>query len=155
MSDDPAGPGSRPDGGPGPGVVEQLDESECLQLISARRLGHLAYTSPFGPTVFPVVYKVHEKSIVFHTLPGTSTEEDLRTGIANAEYQVAFEVDHFDPDKLEGWFVVAVGSAHHVDTEAERASIISAGADPLPGVGTQHLVRVHPTRISGRRRLRP
>jgi nitroimidazol reductase NimA-like FMN-containing flavoprotein (pyridoxamine 5'-phosphate oxidase superfamily) len=155
MSDDPADPGSRPDGGPGPSMIEQLDESECLQLMRARRLGHLAYNSPFGPTVLPVVYKLHEKSIVFHTLPGTSTEEDLRTGIANAEYQVAFEVDQFDPDKLEGWFVVAVGSAHHVDTEAERASIISAGAEPLPGAEAQHLVRVHPTRISGRRRLRP
>jgi len=162
MSDDPANSGSRGGGAPqragsgnGPSVVEQLDEADCLQLIAARRLGHLAYTGPFGPTVLPVVYKLHEKSIVFHTLPGTSTEEDLRTGIANAEYQVAFEVDQFDPDRLEGWFVVAVGSAHHVDTEAERASIISAGADPLPGIGSQHMVRVHPTRISGRRRLRP
>jgi nitroimidazol reductase NimA-like FMN-containing flavoprotein (pyridoxamine 5'-phosphate oxidase superfamily) len=154
MSDDPADPGSRPGGDPGPSVVEQLDESECLQLIGTRRLGHLAYTSPFGPTVLPVVYTVYEKSIVFHTLPGTSTEADLRTGIANAEYQVAFEVDQFDPDRLEGWFVVAVGSAHHVDTDAERASIISAGADPLPRAASDPLVRVYPTRIHGRRRLR-
>jgi hypothetical protein len=138
-----------------PRVIEQLDVSECLRLIGTRRLGHLTYTSPFGPTVLPVLYKLHEKSIVFHTLPDTFTEEDLRTGIANAEYQVAFEVDQFDPETLEGWFVVAVGSAHHVDTEAERASIIDAGADPLPEAGSQHMVRVYPTRISGRRRLRP
>jgi nitroimidazol reductase NimA-like FMN-containing flavoprotein (pyridoxamine 5'-phosphate oxidase superfamily) len=136
-------------------VVEHLDEDECLRLIGARRLGRLAYTSLFGTTVLPVMYKLHEKSIVFHTLPDSFTEEDLRTGIANAEYQVAFEIDQFDTETLEGWFVLALGSAHHVDTEAERASIISAGADPWPEAESQHLIRVYPTRISGRRRRRP
>jgi nitroimidazol reductase NimA-like FMN-containing flavoprotein (pyridoxamine 5'-phosphate oxidase superfamily) len=162
MSDDPAGLGSRgggasqrPGGGPGPRVPERLDESECLQLLGAGRLGRLAYTGRFGPTVLPVLYKLHERSIVFHTLQDTFTEEDLRTGIAHAEYRVAFEVDQFDPDALEGWTVLVVGSAHHVDTEAERASIISAGADPWPEAESEHLVRVQPMRIGGRRRRRP
>jgi nitroimidazol reductase NimA-like FMN-containing flavoprotein (pyridoxamine 5'-phosphate oxidase superfamily) len=157
MSDDPAGLGSRggeapqrPEGGPR--VLERLDESECLKLISTRQLGRLAYTSEFGPTVLPVLYKLYERSIVFHTLQDTFTEEDLRTGIAGAEYQVAFEVDQFDPETLEGWVVLVVGSAHHVDTEAERASIIDAGADPWPEAGSEHLIRVQPIRIAGRRR---
>jgi nitroimidazol reductase NimA-like FMN-containing flavoprotein (pyridoxamine 5'-phosphate oxidase superfamily) len=136
-------------------VVERLEESECLQLVGAGRLRRLGYTSRFGPTVAPVLYKLHEESIVFHTVQGTSTEEDLRTGIADAEYQVAFEVDQFDPETLEGWVVLVVGPAHHVDTEAERASIISAAADPWPEAGSEHLIRVQPARISGRRRGRP
>jgi nitroimidazol reductase NimA-like FMN-containing flavoprotein (pyridoxamine 5'-phosphate oxidase superfamily) len=136
-------------------VLERLDESECLQLIGAGRVGRLAYTGRFGPTVLPVLYKLHEGSVVFHTLQDTFTEEDLRTGIAGAEYQVAFEVDQYDPETLEGWVVLIVGSAHHVDTEAERASIISAGADPWPQAESEHLVRVQPWRIGGRRRRRP
>lgn len=43
------------------------------------------------------------------------------------------------------------GPAHHVDTEAERASIINAGADPWPEVESEHLVRVQPHRVDGRR----
>jgi nitroimidazol reductase NimA-like FMN-containing flavoprotein (pyridoxamine 5'-phosphate oxidase superfamily) len=160
-----AGPASggevpqRPEGEPWPGVLERLDETECLQLIGAGRLGRLGYTGRFGPTVLPVLYKLHEGSIVFHTLADTSTEDDLRTGIANAEYQVAFEVDHYDPETVEGWVVLVVGPAHHVDTEAERASIISAGNEPWPEAESEHLIsehliRVQPTRISGLRRRR-
>jgi len=136
-------------------MLERLDERECLQLIGAGRLGRLAYTGRFGPTVLPVLYKLHEGSIVFRTVEDTFTDEDLRTGIAHAEYQVAFEVDQYDPGTLEGWVVLAVGPAHHVDTEAERASIISAGDDPWPEAESGHLVRVQPTRIGGRRRRQP
>ena len=159
MSDDPAAPGypgsggpQRPEGGPGPRGPERLDERECLQLIGAGRLGRLAYSGRFGPTVLPVRYKLHEGSIVFRTLHDTFTEEDLRTGIAHAEYQVAFEVDQYDPETLDGWVVLVVGPAHHVDTAAERAAIISTGDDPWPEAGSEHLVRVQPTYISGRRR---
>lgn len=136
---------------PGGRVAESLDESECLQLISAARVGRLGYTSRYGPAVLPVVYKLHEGSIVFHTLPGIFTEEDLRTGIAHAEYEVAFEIDQFDPDKIEGWTVLVTGSAHHVDTETERASIISAGDDPWPEAESEHMIRVQPHYIAGRR----
>jgi nitroimidazol reductase NimA-like FMN-containing flavoprotein (pyridoxamine 5'-phosphate oxidase superfamily) len=157
MPDDPAGFGSRAGGAAqrregGPRVVEHLDERECLQLIGAGRLGRVAYTGRFGPTVLPVLYKLHKGSVVFHTFQDTFTEEDLRTGIAHAEYQVAFEVDQFDPDAVVGWTVLVVGPAHHVDTEAKRASIISAGDDPWPGAESEHMVRVRPTRIAGRRR---
>jgi nitroimidazol reductase NimA-like FMN-containing flavoprotein (pyridoxamine 5'-phosphate oxidase superfamily) len=162
MSDDPAGLGSpgggasqRLEGGPGPRVPERLDERECLQLIGAGRLGRLGYTGRYGPAVLPVLYKLHQKSIVFRTIQDTFTEEDLRTGIAHAEYQVAFEVDQYDPETLDGWVVLVVGPAHHLDTEAERAPIISAGDDPWPEAESEHLVRVQPTRISGRRRRRP
>ena len=100
-----------------------------------------------------VVYKLHEGSVVFHPLQGTFTEEDLRTGIAHAEYQVAFEIDQIDPDARGGWAVLVVGPAHHVETAAERASIISAGADPFPWpeADAAPLMRVRPSYIRGRR----
>ena len=130
-------------------VVERLGDSECLQLLGAGRVGRLAYTGRYGLTVLPVVYKLHEGSIVFHTFPGTFTEEDLRTGIAYAEYHVAFEIEHIDLEALEGWSVLVTGPAHHVDTEAEHASIINAGAEPWPGAEAEHLMRVQALRITG------
>jgi hypothetical protein len=65
MPDGPAGPGPGGGGAPhhpegGPRVLERLDESECLQLIGGGRLGRLAYTGRFGPTVLPVLCKLHE-----------------------------------------------------------------------------------------------
>ena len=128
-------------------VVESLEESECIRLLGAGRVGRLAYAGWEGPTVIPIVYKLHEGSILFHPLQGTFTEQDLRTGIAHADYVVAFEIDQIDPDARGGWAVLVVGSAHHVDTEAERASIIGAGADPWPWpeAETAHLMRIRPT----------
>jgi glyoxylase-like metal-dependent hydrolase (beta-lactamase superfamily II)/nitroimidazol reductase NimA-like FMN-containing flavoprotein (pyridoxamine 5'-phosphate oxidase superfamily) len=140
-------------GGPEERVIENMRESECMRLLGGGRVGRLAYTGREGPTVLPIVYKLHEGSIVFHPLQGTFTEQDLRTGIAHADYEVAFEIDQIDPDVRGGWAVLVVGSAHHVDTEAERASIIGAGADPWPWPEAEavHLMRVRPLRITGRR----
>jgi pyridoxamine 5'-phosphate oxidase-like protein len=142
---------SSPPRGPGRRMVERLDERECMELIGAGRIGRLGYTGRFGPTVLPIRYKLYEGSIVFHALEDTFTEEDLRTGIAHAEYQVAFEVDQYYLEGRLGWVVEVVGSAHQVDTEAERASIINAGADPWPEAEWEHLVRVKPVRIGGLR----
>jgi nitroimidazol reductase NimA-like FMN-containing flavoprotein (pyridoxamine 5'-phosphate oxidase superfamily) len=136
-----------------PRVIENLDEEECLRLLGATQVGRLAYTGRQGPSVLPVVYKMHEGSIIFHPLQGTFTEEDLRTGIAHAEYQVTFEIDQIDPLARWGWGVQVVGSAHHVDTEAERASIVGAGADPFPWAEAEAapLMRVKPIHVRGRR----
>jgi nitroimidazol reductase NimA-like FMN-containing flavoprotein (pyridoxamine 5'-phosphate oxidase superfamily) len=140
-------------GGAAGRVIENMTESECVRLLGAGRVGRLAYTGREGPTVLPIVYKLHEGTIVFHPLQGTFTEQDLRTGIAHADYKVAFEIDQIDPDARGGWAVLVAGSAHHVDTEAERASIISAGADPWPWPEAEavHLMRVRPLSITGRR----
>jgi nitroimidazol reductase NimA-like FMN-containing flavoprotein (pyridoxamine 5'-phosphate oxidase superfamily) len=140
-------------GEPWPRVIENLDKDECLRLLAARRVGRLGYTSREGPAVAPVVYKMHDSSLIFHPLEGTNAEEDLRTGIAEAEYEVAFEIDQVDPLAGWGWTVLVVGPAHFVDTEAERASIIAAGDDPFPWLEEESapLMRVHPHHFYGRR----
>jgi len=43
------------------------------------------------------------RMIVFRTAQDTYTDEDLRTGIADAEYNVAFEIDQIDPETGQGW----------------------------------------------------
>ena len=114
-------------------------------------LGRLVYTSRYGHTALPIVYKIDEGSIVLGTWDPVLFDEDLRTGIAQAEYRVAVEADSIDVEAREGWFVLVRGAAHHLDTEAERMSFIDAGLEPwIEGVPA-HFIRVKPTNISGNR----
>jgi nitroimidazol reductase NimA-like FMN-containing flavoprotein (pyridoxamine 5'-phosphate oxidase superfamily) len=148
--------GAAPEGsgqsGPGePAVLEALDEAECLRLISPGGIGRLAFTGRYGPTVLPVNYKLHEGTIVFRTAEDSPTDEDLRTGIADAEYKVAFEIDDFNTAAREGWNVLIQGALHHVDSEAERASVLEADVRPWAAGARDLFLRVIPSRITGRR----
>jgi nitroimidazol reductase NimA-like FMN-containing flavoprotein (pyridoxamine 5'-phosphate oxidase superfamily) len=135
-------------------VVERLDEAACMELLSTGRIARLVYNSRYGPVAVPSEYKIHEGSIVFRTYRVTFTEEDLRTGIAHAEYQVVVEVDQTDPEAREGWVVLVRGTAHHLDTEAERASISNVGLESWVEGEPEHFIRVDPISIAGQR-LRP
>src|SRR6185312_4984987 len=149
---------SSPSGSASPGAemggrrgVERLDEPACMELLGAGRIARLIYNSRYGPVALPSEYKIHEGSIVFPTYRTLFTEEDLRTGIAHAEYQVAVEVDQTDPEAREGWLVLVRGTAHHLDTEAERASIASLGLKPWVEGEPEHFIRVNPISIGGQR----
>jgi nitroimidazol reductase NimA-like FMN-containing flavoprotein (pyridoxamine 5'-phosphate oxidase superfamily) len=131
--------------------LEELDEATCLRLISPGGIGRLAYTGRYGLTVFPVNYKLYEGTIVFRTAQDSPTGEDLQTGIAHAEYQVAFEVDDIDPAAREGWSVLIQGPAHHLTSAAEQASVLDSGVEPWPSGVREHAIRITPTRMTGRR----
>jgi nitroimidazol reductase NimA-like FMN-containing flavoprotein (pyridoxamine 5'-phosphate oxidase superfamily) len=154
----PAGP-ARPGPGREPAAgepeLEQLDEAECLRLLSPGGIGRIAYSGRSGVTVLPVNYQFHQGTVVFRTAQDSPLDEDLRTGIAHAEYKVAFEVDDVDLDVREGWSVLIQGSAHHVDSESERASVLEAGVEPWPGGEREHFIRIVPTQITGRRIRQP
>src|SRR5580704_19528541 len=152
---------SSPGGSASPGaekaarrVVERLDEAACMELLSTGTIARLIYNSRYGPVALPSEYKIHEGSIVFRTYRTTFTEEDLRTGIAYAEYKVAVEVDQTDPEAREGWVVLVLGTAHHIDTEAERAAIAGLGLESWVAGEPEHFIRVIPSQITGQR-LRP
>jgi len=156
MPDDEADPGSPSgSGSPSPGVnarrvAERLGEAECLELLATGGVGRLVFNSRYGFTALPVAYKIDGGSIVLGTWDPVF-DEDLRTGIAYADYQVAVEADQIDPQAREGWFVLARGAAHHLDTEAERAPIIAAGLEPWIEEAPAHYIRVTPTTIFGQR----
>src|SRR5256885_5732667 len=130
---------------------EKLGEAECLRLISPGGIGRLAYTGRYGPTVLPVNYAVYEGTIIFRTAHDSPTDEDLRTGITGAEYKVAFEIDDFDPAAREGWSVLVQGSAHHVDSDTERAAVRQVDVEPWAGGERELYMRIVATRITGRR----
>jgi nitroimidazol reductase NimA-like FMN-containing flavoprotein (pyridoxamine 5'-phosphate oxidase superfamily) len=132
-------------------MFEELDEAECLRLITPGGIGRLVFSGSWDLTVLPVNYRFYNGVILFRTAQHGSTDEDLRTGIAHAEYRVAFEVDDFDPVAREGWSVLVQGPAHHLDTAAERAQAARAGVVPWPGGDREHFISITPGRITGRR----
>jgi nitroimidazol reductase NimA-like FMN-containing flavoprotein (pyridoxamine 5'-phosphate oxidase superfamily) len=131
--------------------MEELDEAECLRLISGQEIGRLAYTGRYDLTVLPVNYRLVDGTILFRTAQDSLTGEDLRTGIAHADYKVSFEIDHFNEATHEGWSVLIQGPAHHLDTDAEQESAQSAGVEPWPSGEKDHFIRITPIRITGRR----
>lgn len=132
-------------------VLEHLDEDECLRLITPGGIGRIAFSGRFGPTVLPVNYKVHQGHILFRTAQDSPTDEDLRTGIAHADYKVAFEIDDIDSATQEGWSVLIQGPLHHMESDTERASASAAGVEPWPGGDRELFLRIVPSRITGRR----
>jgi nitroimidazol reductase NimA-like FMN-containing flavoprotein (pyridoxamine 5'-phosphate oxidase superfamily) len=136
-------------------IMEQLDEAECLRLVSHRVIGRLAFVGRYDLTVQPVNYRLVDGAILFRTEQDSLTGEDLRTGIRHADYRVAFEVDEFDTAAQEGWSVLIQGPAHHLDTEAEQAVALAAGVEPWAPGAKQHFIRITPARITGRRIRQP
>lgn len=132
-------------------ILEELTEAESMHLIEQAEIGRIGFSGRYGPAVIPVNYKIVEGSVVFRTAVGSPLGEDLRTGIADAEYKVAFEIDEIDPVARTGWSVMIQGAAHHVDDEQERAVVARAGIEPWAGGERDHFVRIKPTVISGRR----
>jgi hypothetical protein len=154
---DLSSPGGSASSGPGANkrrVLARLNEAESLELLASVALGRLVYSSRYGLMALPVTYRIDAGSIVLGTWDPVLFDEDLRTGIAQADYEVAVEVDQIDVDAREGWFVLVRGAAHHLDSEAERAPFIDAGLEPwIEGVPA-HFIRVRPTGIWGSR-VRP
>ena len=132
-------------------TLEHLDEAECLRLISPGGIGRIVYVGRYGLTVLPVNYVLHRGAIMFRTSQRSLTGEDLQTGIAHAEYKVAFEIDEIDPVAHEGWSVLIHGPAHHMTTDDERAEVEESGVVPWAGGEKEHAIRITPDRITGRR----
>jgi hypothetical protein len=147
MPDDEADQNSS-SGSAWPGLV-RMSAAESMELLASGGLGRLVYNGPDGPTALPVVYKVDAGSLVLGTWDPVLFDEDLRTGIAYADYQVAVEVDQIHMEAREEWFVLVRGAAHHLDTEAERAPFIDAGLEPWVEGVPAHFIRVNPTSIWG------
>jgi nitroimidazol reductase NimA-like FMN-containing flavoprotein (pyridoxamine 5'-phosphate oxidase superfamily) len=132
-------------------IVEELTEAESMHLIEQAEIGRIGFSGRYGPVVVPVNYKIVDGSVVFRTAVGSPLGEDLRTGIAHAEYKVAFEIDELHPADHTGWSVLIQGAAQHIDDEQERATMESAGIEPWAGGERDQFVRIKPTSVSGRR----
>ena len=60
--------------------------------------------------MLPVNYQWHDGAVVFRTTRHSALDEDLQTGIAGGDYEVAFEIDEIDVAGRQGWSVLLQGA---------------------------------------------
>ena len=81
----------------------ELSYRECLDLLGTGMVGRLALCTPHGPRIVPVNYARHDDALLFRT---TAYSELAQYG---RDAEAAFEIDHLDYDRQQGWSVVARG----------------------------------------------
>lgn len=130
----------------GQGSFTVLERQACLNLLATRDIGRVAFTidGDAAPTVLPINYSLINDTIVFRsTLAGTI--------MRYARGYAAFQVDHLDEERREGWSVLCSGRCRWVrdDGELER---IPQGRMPQPWAAgpRDQVLKIVPARISGR-----
>jgi uncharacterized protein len=128
------------------GTLQELSTEECVDLLRAGLVGRAAICTPTGPHVVPVNYTVHGDAVVFRTTPYSVL------GTYSWAGDIAFEIDHIDMERHEGWSVVATGRGEMVE-DVEQVEEIRWANDPRPWAeGSRPLiVRLRWREISGRR----
>ena len=131
--------------------LEPFGAGESWKLISAGGVGRIGYSGRYGPTILPVNFRVQDNVIYFRTARHSTMEEDLRTGIAHADYKVAFEIDRFDDTAHAGWSVLVQGDVHPMESDDELAAASQAGVESWVCGDRDLFMRITPTKVTGHR----
>lgn len=129
------------------GMLRELTVDECVELLSGTLVGRAAICTPTGPHVVPVNYAVQgDDAVVFRTTPYSVL------GTYGWAGDIAFEVDQIDPEKRQGWSVLAVGRGEVVE-DVEEIERIRLTDEPHPWAdGVRPLyIRLQWREITGRR----
>ena len=104
--------------------------------------GRVAFVVDGTPSVVPVNHVVDGTDIVFRTSPHSELGRSMARG------PVAFQIDDVDDFSQSGWSVLVQGSVEYDDVDTpladDRPRPWAEGVRPL-------LVRIRPSRVSGRR----
>lgn len=125
--------------------AEILDPEECWTLLAETTVGRLAVIVDGHPDVFPVNFTVEDQTLIFRTGGGTKQRA------IQSDSTVALEADAVSAQFGLAWSVVVKGKA--VETQPTGAALdeIRRGLFPWQGVGQEHLVRIVPESVTGRR----
>lgn len=127
-------------------VFEDLGREDCLELLQDETVGRVALTARALPIVLPVNFALLDGDIVWRSAEGTKLND------ASAGFVVAFEVDHYELDRQQGWSVMIQGLAHVItgNGELERAKALPLEPWALDGVADRYVCLV-PNIVSGMR----
>lgn len=127
------------------GRLQELERSECLELLASKQVGRVAWCGGSGPQVLPVNYTVVDCGILFRTSPYSQIEKSLY------ETRAAFQVDEIDDFLEAGWSVLVVGSPSYVSDPSDTPQNLKDRPEPwAPGVRNLY-IRIEPESITGRR----
>ena len=125
--------------------TEILNAEQCWKLLAETSIGRLAVTADGAPDLFPVNYKVDGESLLFRTGGGgkvAAIENDAR---------IAVEADFVNEDSGRAWSVVIRGRAEITTSPDPSLETVGRGLFPWQGIGKDHLVRILPEEVTGRR----
>jgi nitroimidazol reductase NimA-like FMN-containing flavoprotein (pyridoxamine 5'-phosphate oxidase superfamily) len=125
---------------------EELDREDCLALLRDEPVGRVALTARALPVVLPVNFALMEGDIVWRSAQGTKLND------ASAGFVVAFEADHYDPERKLGWSVMIQGLAHVIEDAEELAQARELPLESwaLEGAADRY-VRLVPNVVTGTR----
>ncbi len=122
-----------------------LTAKQCWKLLSETSIGRLALTVDGRPDVFPVSYQLDGESLLFRTGGGT------KINAINDDARVALEADAVSAEFGIAWSVVIKGRAEITTSDSPVLNATDRGLFPWQGVGKDHLVRIVPETVAGRR----
>lgn len=125
--------------------IEALSHDQCWELLRGQVIGRLAVVVEDHPDIFPVNYAVDKDSLVFRTAEGTK----LYGSTSNTP--VAFEIDGYVSKTKQAWSVVLRGTVFAIWSDTEVAEAESLILQPWQGGPKNHLMRILPLNLSGRR----
>lgn len=129
--------------------LEVLTTEECHQLLKSGLIGRVGVTVGGIAEILPVNYTmVEDDTIVFRTGLGT------KLYAATSDAPIAFEVDYSDQETLSGWSVLVVGMSKEVTHPNEILEALAILPDGWVPNERQHVIRLVPSRVSGRRIIR-
>jgi len=125
--------------------AEILGEQQCWTLLGETSIGRLAVTANGHPDVFPINYKVDQGSLIFRTGDGTKFRA------LSDESVVALEADAVSAEFGMAWSVVVKGRAVSASSADDVLDTTGRSLFPWQGIGKDHLIRVVPDTVTGRR----
>lgn len=125
--------------------AEFVHPDECWRLLGETTVGRLAVIVDGHPDVFPVNFTVDNRTLVFRTGSGTKQQ-----AIA-ADAVVALEADAVSAEFGLAWSVVVKGRAEETTPSGPAMDEIRRALFPWQGVGQDHLIRIVPQLVTGRR----
>lgn len=123
-----------------------IGRDECLALLAGEEVGRLGVVTAGSPRILPVNYVLDGDTVVFRTAPGLKLHDGLRS-------PACFEIDAFDRATRTGWSVLVLGHLEEVTPLQHRTweRVAQLPVDPWAGGRKDHVVRLVPGHISGRR----
>jgi nitroimidazol reductase NimA-like FMN-containing flavoprotein (pyridoxamine 5'-phosphate oxidase superfamily) len=130
----------------------RLTDAECRWLLAANVVGRVGFDAGAGPRIHPVNYAMDGDAVVLRTAEGSELTGLADRGEAPDGPLVAFEVDHVDYDRHQGWSVLAVGRVSRV-VDAGDLERIAREWSPRPWAGGERevVLTVAVVELTGRR----
>jgi uncharacterized protein len=122
-----------------------LDREECVELLTAKSVGRIAYTTDAGPRILPVNYVLVNDSVIFRTVPDGEIFHHALSSVC------AFEIDETDEFFESGWSVVVVGRLQLATVDDFTQMRLGRLPEPWAGGNRYMFVRLACEHVSGRR----